>query len=124
MNSEKYINEKLPKDKAQQFADILHDAVRSYLDNMDSCNVKEWLGNYLSEQILYKSTEEIIAIRDKIINTIETHEQTIESMNNALNSGKSIEENQLRHGFRKKQIMEYQQISRHMNLLKRIQLLQ
>ncbi len=91
MNSEKYINEKLPKDKAQQFADILHDAIKSYLGNMDSCNVKEWLGNYLSEQIPDKSTEEIIAIRDTIINTIETHEQTIESMNNALNSGKSIE---------------------------------
>lgn len=91
MNSEKYINEKLPQDNAKQFADILHNAVSSYLDNKESCNIKEWLYNYLSEQIPDKSSEEIMYIRDTIINTIEIHEQTIESMNNALHSGKSVE---------------------------------
>ncbi len=91
MNSEKYINERLPQDKAQQFADILRDAISSYIENKDSCDVKEWLGNYLSEQIPYKNAEEIAAIRDSIIGTIEIHERTVESMHNALNSGKSVE---------------------------------
>lgn len=91
MNSEKHINEKLPQDKAQQFAEILYNAVNSYIENKDRCDVKEWLGNYLSEQIPDKSREEISAIRNTIISTIETHERTIESMNNALRSGKFVE---------------------------------
>ena len=91
MDTEKYINEKLPQDKAQQFAEILSNAITSYINNKDSCSVKEWLKSYLSENIPDKSEEEITQIAHVIVDTITLHEKTMESMESAIESGKSAE---------------------------------
>lgn len=91
MNTDKYINDNLPQDRAEQFCDILKKAIKSYIDNKDSCTVNEWLGNYLTEQLPDKSAEEIKTITNTIVDTVELHSETLYSMHNALESGKSVE---------------------------------
>lgn len=91
MDSENFMHESFPQDKAQEFADILRDAISSYIDNQNSCTASEWLNNYLSQQIPNKSAEEILNITNTIINTVALHEETIISMRDAIESGKSIE---------------------------------
>lgn len=91
MNTEKFINENFPQDKAQQFADILKDSIISYIEKKDSCTVEEWLNGYLTEHLPNKSTEEIASVANEIIHTIQLHDETMISMRNAMNSGKSVE---------------------------------
>lgn len=91
MNTEKLINEHLPQDKAQQFADILKDSISSYIENRESHTVEEWLNGYLAEHLPEKSAEEIAAVSDEIVRTIQLHEETMTSMRNAKASGKSVE---------------------------------
>ena len=77
MNSDKLIQESFPQDKAQQFGEILKDAVSSYIEHKDSCNVNEWLYSYLTAQLPDKSTEEISVItgyeKERIEIFCETH---------------------------------------------------
>lgn len=91
MNTEKFINENFPQDKAQQFADILRDSISSYIENKDGCTVGEWLNSYLTEHFPDKSAEEIASVTNEIIQTIQLHDEMIVSMNNAIDSGKSVE---------------------------------
>lgn len=91
MDSEKLIKDNFPKDTAQQFANILKDSISSYIDKKESCTVEEWLNNYLTECLPDKSAMEISAISNEIISTIKLHDETIASMHNAMDSGKSVE---------------------------------
>ncbi len=91
MNADKFVNDSFPHEKAQKFGDILKSAVKSYIDNKDSCTVGEWLHGYLTEQLSEKSADEISNITNTIINTVEQHCETLASMRNAIDSGKSIE---------------------------------
>lgn len=91
MNSEKFIKDIFPQDKAQQFANILKDSISSYIDDKDRCTVEEWLNSYLTECLPDKSAEEILSVANEIINTIKLHDDTTASMHNAINSGKSVE---------------------------------
>ena len=91
MNTEKFISENFPQDKAQQFADILKDSISDYIGKKDNCTVEEWLNSYLMECLPDKSPEEISTISNEIISTIQIHDKTMDSMHNAMNSGKSVE---------------------------------
>lgn len=91
MDSEKFMKENFPQDKAQQFANILKDSIGSYIDKKDSCTVEEWLNSYLTECLPDKNAEEISSVASEIINTIKLHDETTASMHNAVNSGKSVE---------------------------------
>lgn len=91
MDSEKFIKEKFPQDKAQQFANILKDSISSYIEKKESCTAVEWLNNYLTECLPGKSAEDISSIANEIINTIKLHDETTTSMHHAINSGKSVE---------------------------------
>ena len=91
MNSDKLIQESFPQDKAQQFGEILKDAVSSYIANKDSCTVNEWLYSYLTAQLPNKSAEEISVITNSIISTVTVHDETVSSMRKALEAGKSVE---------------------------------
>ena len=91
MNTEKFMSENFPQDKAQQFADILKESISSYIEKKDSCTVEEWLNSYLTEHLPDKSAEEIAAVSDEIVRTIQLHEETMTSMRNAKASGKSVE---------------------------------
>jgi len=91
MDSGKLIQEKFPQEKAQQFGEILKDAVSSYIEHKDSCTVDEWLHSYLTEQLPDKSTQEITVITNNIINTVTVHNETVSSMRRALEAGKSVE---------------------------------
>lgn len=91
MDSEKFMRENFSQDNACEFADILKNAISSYIDNQNSCTVNEWLNNYLSEQLSDKSKEEISNITNTIVNTVVLHNETIVSMHDAIESGKSIE---------------------------------
>lgn len=91
MNTEKFISENFPQDKAQQFADILKDSISDYIGKKDICTVEEWLNSYLMECLPDKSPEEISTISNEIISTIQIHDTTMDSMHNAMNSGKSVE---------------------------------
>lgn len=91
MNTEKFISENFPQDKAQQFADILKYSISNYIEKNDNCTIEEWLNSYLTEYLPNKSTEEISTISNEIISTIQIHDKTMDSMYNAMNSGKSVE---------------------------------
>lgn len=91
MNTEKFINESFPQDKAQQFAGILKNVISSYIASRDSCSVDEWLHQYLSEQLPEKSAEEIATVTSSIMQTVALHDEMIASMHKALESGKSVE---------------------------------
>ena len=91
MNTDKFLNDNFPQDKAQQFGDILKNAITSYIDNKNNCTVDEWLHNYLTEQLPEKSADEITNITNTIISTVELHSETLYSMRDALKSGKSVE---------------------------------
>ena len=91
MNTEKFMSENFPQDKAQQFADILKESISSYIEKKDSCTVEEWLNSYLTEHLPDKSAEEIAAVSNEIVRTIQLHDETMASMRNAMNSGKSVE---------------------------------
>lgn len=79
------------EDHSQQFADILVDALDSFLGKNDETSADEWAREYLAEKITEKTTEEIDKISDKIVDTIRTQTESILSLNNAEKSGKSIE---------------------------------
>ncbi len=91
MDSSKWIKENFSQDKAQQFGEILKEAVRSYAANRDSSTVQEWLHGYLTEQLSDKNPEEINVITNSIINTVTTFDNTVSSLRNAVQSGKSVE---------------------------------
>lgn len=91
MNTDIFLNDNFPQDKAQQFGDILKNAITSYIDNKESCTVDEWLHSYLKEQLPEKSEDEITSITSTIISTVELHSETFYSMRDALKSGKSVE---------------------------------
>ena len=55
MNTEKFISENFPQDKAQQFADILKDSISDYIGKKDNCTVEEWLNSYLMECLPFQA---------------------------------------------------------------------
>ena len=69
MNTEKFMSENFPQDKAQQFADILKESISSYIEKKDSYTVEEWLNSYLTEHLPDKSAEEIAAVSNEIVRT-------------------------------------------------------
>ena len=91
MNTEKWLQENFPQDKAQQFGEILKEAVGSYIAHKGSCTVNEWLQSYLTEQLPDKSADEVAVITNSIINTVTMHDEAIASLRNAVASGKSVE---------------------------------
>lgn len=91
MDAKGLIEKHFPQDKAQQFADILKDSINSYVEQKERYTVEEWLNAYLTECLPDKSTEEISSATNEIIRTITLHNETIFSMRNAMDSGKSVE---------------------------------
>ncbi|MCM1133026.1 MAG: hypothetical protein NC340_06105 [Ruminococcus flavefaciens] len=91
MDTKALMDKHFPQDKAQQFADILKNSISSYIAQKDSRTVEEWLNSYLAECMPDKNAEEISSVTNEIIRTITLHDETIASMRNAINSGKSVE---------------------------------
>lgn len=92
MNTNEYLTiDVLPQEKAEKFAKLLTFAIKSYVENKDKYTADEWLNGYLASQLKDRNTSEISEIASNIMNAIVLHDNTINSMKFAMESGKSAE---------------------------------
>lgn len=85
------VTEIISETAAEQFSEILQDAITDYADNKETMPIKDWLRGYLDKELTERSAEEIQSVCDEIINTIDRHNEKINSMNKAVENGESAE---------------------------------
>ncbi len=85
------IQDFLPEESAIKFAEILKDAVTSYIESMEKTAVDSWLKSYLQTQLPEKSLAEIEEISGNILNSIQRSDIKMQSMQAAIENGKSVE---------------------------------
>lgn len=80
----------LLEEECKEIKPIVEDFVRSYAANQNE-TVESWLLSKMQEQLPEKSHEEIEAMVEEIIVTIEVNEEKRESLNEAISNGRSKE---------------------------------
>lgn len=85
------VTEIISEAAAEEFAEILQDAITDYSENKDTMPLKDWLRGYLDNELTERSAEEIQSVCDEIIGTIDRHNEKIASMNKAVAGGVSAE---------------------------------
>lgn len=91
MSNENNILDKFSQEKAQQFADILREAIESYVKSINVQPLNEWLNGYLTARMPNKNADEIAKITADIIETINQHEEKLSSMKKAVSEGQAVE---------------------------------
>ena len=91
MEFEKNIEEVGSLEISEKFVEILAETIKSYIDNKDNYEVKDWLKNYLTENLPAKNADEVMMIADTITKTVELQSDTNDSMRKAVEEGQDIE---------------------------------
>ena len=81
----------LPEQAAQQFSEILRDAITSYIENKEQLPVLDWLKSYLHTQLPERSMEDIIQISREIVTTITSNDEKCKAVQDAVAQGQSAE---------------------------------
>lgn len=80
-------------DNSKKFSALLHDALLSYKEaDKEGVSVDEWLREYLRCHLPQKKEEEIDTIVIKIANVITKHEDSLNSLQNALDDQHTVSE--------------------------------
>lgn len=85
------VTEIISEAAAEEFSEILQDAIGDYAENKDTMSLNDWLRGYLDRELTERSAEEVQSICGEIIDTIDKHNEKIDSMRKAEANGVSAE---------------------------------